>query len=400
MKNSRFNINNKNRGKIEESIEQGRSLYKEIIDSDRDSSNELTSFIEWKRDFDNIYVASAWRKVWFRRNKERIYLFASSAAVILVLLMLIISKGDTDGSNAIEVISNDIFPVSDNIVLKTSNGQAYIVDSLVSSQIIDGGVVGTGQIRYDSVKEVVQIIDDSSKDGNNSETGEVNRERRVVKESDINQLNELYIPKGRIFSIILDDGTKVWINSQTTIKYPAQFLDNERVVYVDGEAFFDVKSDGRKFIVKTQNYSINVLGTKFNISSYSNDNHASTTLIEGSVMLSYDSSSEYIISPGQQFVFDKSNSAISIKRVDTDRFTCWMDNQLRPDKNSIEEVFNILTRKYDIDVFFADEAAKYRKLSGDLPLNSNLNIILNQISKVTDIEFKVEGKLIVVNIKK
>lgn len=397
--NNNLHNNNKEQSKIEDFLEKGKSLYKDILESDKDSSNELYPFIEWKRDFDNIYVQGAWRKIWFKRNKERIYLVASSAAIIIFSLMLVISRVSDSTSTSIEVIVNDIFPVSDNIVLRTSKGQAYIVDSLVASQVIDGGVVGSGQIRYDSVQEIEQFKEADKNNKKKSEDIEVDINRRD-RETSVVQLNELYVPKGRIFSIILDDGTQVWINSQTTIKYPAQFSKNERIVYVDGEAFFDVKSDGRRFIVKTQNYSVNVLGTKFNVSSYGNDSHVSTTLIEGSVMLSYDSSSEYVISPGQQFIYNKTNGSVSIKRVDTDRFTCWMDNQLRPDKSSIEEIFNILTRKYDIDVFFADEEAKSRKLSGDLPLNSNLRVILNQISKVTDLEFSVEGKLIVVNVKK
>ncbi len=375
-----------------ELIKKGEDLFRTILNKrDRDHDK---SYIEWYSEYREIAVTPAWRKVWFSYHKKRFYSI-SAAAVILVLVSILLFTPNQIATEESYVVQ--ILPASDNILLRSADGSMIIVDSLLTMDtLIKGLIFSKEELRYsDEDSDLFDNRPDSqvSKGENNKLRG------KGAKENITLEMNELYVPKGRMYSLVLSDGSKIWLNSESSVKYPVKFGDKERRVTVSGEVFFDIRRDGRAFIVETTGYSVNVIGTKFNLSAYENDETISTTLVDGSVSIVTDENSEFLISPGEQFTLEKSSKTISVKEVDVNKYTCWINNELRLDKNTLQDIFKVLQRRYDIHVFFSNENAKFEKYSGDLPLNDNLNIILNQISKVSDIEFQIEGKLVVVRYK-
>jgi ferric-dicitrate binding protein FerR (iron transport regulator) len=214
------------------------------------------------------------------------------------------------------------------------------------------------------------------------------------------EYNELYIPKGKSYSLILSDGTRVWLNAESSIRYPVQFGSNERRVVIDGEAFFDVTHDtGKPFIVQTNDYNVKVLGTKFNVNAYKDEKVTATTLVSGLVSVSKEGANDLLVNPGEQISFNRSDGSIGKKEVDVELFTSWVNNKLKLESMRVEDIFRILGRRYDIDVFFSDEGAKDVEFTGKIPLNDNLNVILDQISIISNIEFQIEKRLIVVRYK-
>lgn len=346
------------------------------------NEGEALEIKEWVYNYRGISIDKAWRRVWYARYRRQIYGWSSAAVILLlVALTLFIPK---QVSQEILVAEQVIMPAYDNIILRTSKGETIVVDSIQSlDTIISNASVSKTEIMYQSESR---------------EITKTTLQESIKNEKEMD-MNELYVPKGRVFSLVLSDGTKVWLNSESLIQYPVNFDQGERIVTISGEAFFDVAKTGNRFIVKTTNYEVNVLGTKFNIISYENENISATTLIEGSVSMTRGEESEFKISPGEQFSLDKTSNVISVKKVDVNLFTSWINNQLRLSHSKLEDIFRVLQRKYDIHVFFSDENAKNELFSGEVPLNDNLKVILDQLSKVSDVEFQIEGKLVVIRYK-
>ncbi len=370
---------------IKESIRKGKELFKQICNKS-DLSN-VEGYVEWHLDYNRISTSNAWIKMWYKYNKKYIY---SVASIFVLFLCWQIFIPEKQSENIYLVEAPAILPASNSIVLRVSSGESVIIDSISKVDSMFNGVdLFSGEIVYSGISE--ELVDSKQDDRVDDESVK----DESVKKSNNLKYNELYVPKGRVFSVILSDGSKVWLNSESYLKYPVNFGSNDRSVYLSGEAYFEVSKNKSKFTVKTSSYSVNVLGTKFNTRAYENDYEVSTTLVEGSVSLETDPTSEFRISPGEQFVMQKNTGSVTVNKVDVHLFTSWINNQLILRKNTLEEIFKVLMRKYDIDVFFRDEKVKYETYSGDIPLNENLNVILEQISKVSDVDFEIEGQIII-----
>lgn len=169
--------------------------------------------------------------------------------------------------------------------------------------------------------------------------------------------NELVVPYGKRMKLILSDSSIVHINSGTRLKYPVKFLKNkDRMVFLEGEAFFEVsKSKTASFIVNTDNIDIRVLGTKFNVSSYANDNAVNTVLVEGSVELNATGSAKkdnekYVLIPGEIASWDKSINNMEIAKTDVNEYTSWINGQIIFRIRPFPEIIKVLERHYDITI--------------------------------------------------
>ncbi|WP_165731454.1 FecR family protein [Polaribacter sp. 20A6] len=225
--------------------------------------------------------------------------------------------------------------VNEEIVLKLSNGETQIITSNGQTKIIDqkGEVIGAQigkKINYQ----------------NNSET--------ISKELVYNELN---VPYGKTFALILSDGTEVHLNAGTTLKYPVNFLNGQnRQVFLTGEAFFKVSKDiEHPFIVESNDLNIRVLGTSFNVSSYSENKNISTVLVEGAVRLYgkdelYSEEKSKLLQPGKKAEWDKENQKITIQKVNTSFYTSWIDGTLVIEKLRFPEIIKRLERHYNIKI--------------------------------------------------
>lgn len=215
-----------------------------------------------------------------------------------------------------------------------------------------------------------------------------------ASKSDANLFNTLSTPTGGQYNIVLADGTKVYLNAVSSIKYPTQFNGDQRIVELDGEAYFEVaKNKNKPFIVKSGDQDIEVLGTHFNVHAYDNESVVKTTLLEGSVAVSY-KNQKSILKPGQQSNVSENFNKIKIKEVDTEAAIAWKNGRFKFDNADLKTVMRQLERWYGIKVEYRGDVSDVR-FNGGTFMNKNLSEVL-KVLELSNIKFKVEGKTIIV----
>ena len=170
-------------------------------------------------------------------------------------------------------------------------------------------------------------------------------------------------------SFDLPDGSKVWLNSGSSISFPKTFDDDERIVKLKGEAYFDVKKGKRPFRVETEMFTVNVLGTAFNVMAYDHEIPA-VTLERGKVSLKTISNNQQIMHPGQQAVIDTMHQVISLQDVDTDLFSSWINNQLILNNEPLGKVINRLERWYNIRIEVEDQSLFEKRMTANIEFES------------------------------
>ncbi len=216
-----------------------------------------------------------------------------------------------------------------------------------------------------------------------------------------NIYNSLEIPRGGEFSLTLADGTKVWMNADSKLRYPISFVEDKRVVYLEGEAYFEVAKDALKpFIVSTLSGEVTVLGTEFNVKSYAEDRSIFTTLAQGSVMFRGINGTETRLSPGQQLVYNTELGTQELKNVNVRNFISWKDNLFQFEELSLEDIMKTLARWYDVTVSYEKEELKQLQFSGNLDKYSNIESFFKLFEVGARIEFKVEKRHVHVRSKK
>ena len=207
--------------------------------------------------------------------------------------------------------------------------------------------------------------------------------------------NYLTIPKGGEFFVQLSDGTKVWLNSNSQLKYPTQFKKGKTrdIELVYGEAYIEVspstKHNGDTFSVITKNQIINVLGTHFNIKAYNEDELISTTLLEGKVLLS-NGNIKKTLKPNQQSIISKDSDLIHIKEVDVSQEVAWVKGMFSFSEESLEEMMKILSRWYNVEVLFESSKKREYIFTGVLERTKSIRDILKLIEETSDGEIKFE----------
>ena len=217
------------------------------------------------------------------------------------------------------------------------------------------------------------------------------------------EYNKLIIPRGGEYTLKLSDGTEVILNSETNLKYPVLFAQNERKVYLEGEAFFNVKnSKETPFIVTINDVEVKVYGTSFNVSAYTNENDIKTTLVEGSVGVSYPNNKdkpEQKLKPGQQFCYNKNTGKFNLKTVNTDLYTAWTKGIFVFENEPLDNILKKLARWYNFEFEFKDNKLKYQRFTGDLRRYDDIKKILDMISIASQVKFKIENTKVIISNK-
>ena len=207
---------------------------------------------------------------------------------------------------------------------------------------------------------------------------------------------EISVAYGDKKHFLLPDSSEIWLNAGTAIKYPEKFSKAQRLVYLDGEAYFSVRKDAAKpFIVETSQLSVKVLGTQFNVQAYPDDNKIETTLCEGSVNVT-DGELGVTLTPSQQAVYSKVTQALTTRKVDVRLYTAWKEGLFVFENKPLEEIMNTLSRWYNINVFYSNQAVKLYHFTGDLERYGDFRKTLNMIEKSTAIRFVINGNNIMV----
>ncbi len=205
--------------------------------------------------------------------------------------------------------------------------------------------------------------------------------------------NSISTPKGGTYRIMLPDGTSVWLNSASTLKYPSRFTADDRIVELAGEGYFSVAADKNKpFKVISKGQHVEVLGTVFNISAYADDTAIKTTLVEGSVRLVGDSAHVTVLRSGEQAVFTK--NGFDVQQVDTAEFTAWKDGYFYFNDADIYTVMKQFERWYDIEVRY-EINSRSDLFVGKIPRDVDLAAALN-ILKSTGVNVELDGRMLVI----
>lgn len=222
--------------------------------------------------------------------------------------------------------------------------------------------------------------------------GELVCDTTIDKDAPI-QYNTITTEPGGNFKLILPDRSVVWLNSNTTFRYPTKFV-KERRVELSGEAFFDVAHDGLAFMVNAAGNNIQVMGTQFNISAYPMCN-MTATLVRGKVKVSNNISNK-ILAPGQQAVISSPSTAISIREVDTAIYTSWITGVFDFNDAPLQNIMEQLSEWYNMDVVYEPESLRNIHFTGSLYRDRSLDYSLEIVEYVSDVRFRKEsGKLIV-----
>lgn len=215
--------------------------------------------------------------------------------------------------------------------------------------------------------------------------------------------NTLKIPRGGEYQLELADGTKVWLNSATSFKYPTKFIGDKRIVYLSGEAYFDVTHNKEiPFIVKVDDMNVKVLGTEFNVKAYSEESTIQTTLVNGKVEVfakGFGNSVKSILTPSYQANYSKKDKTIDVNLVRTNIYTDWKDGLFVLDNISLEELSVILSRWYEVSFFFTNEKVKQNRFTGKMKKYENLQDIFELLEQLSDVEFQIKDNAIVVQEK-
>ncbi|MGF7078882.1 FecR family protein [Mucilaginibacter sp. UYCu711] len=268
----------------------------------------------------------------------------------------------------------DIAPGTNTATLTLSNGKKINLTNAVNGKLANQSGIqiiktGSGQITYQPTAEPTGATE--------------------------TQTNNISTPKGGQWQLTLPDGSKVWLNSASVLTYPSTFKDQkERTVQLSGEAYFEVAKDKlHPFIVKTDQQSVTVLGTHFNINSYPDEPAVKTTLAEGRVKVSTRTGDTKFLIPGQQAVLEK--DALHVKEADIEEALAWKNGYFRFNDESIQSIMRKLSRWYNIDVQYVPDVSK-DGLNGKISRFKNISQVLKALEATQTVHFKVEGRRVTV----
>jgi len=210
---------------------------------------------------------------------------------------------------------------------------------------------------------------------------------------------EIFVPKGQVNQIFLADGTRIWINSETRLTIPSVFAANERIVKLNGEAFFEVAKDKKRpFRVEVNGQQIEVLGTSFNVRAYDNSNKIETTLETGQIQL-YTGGQTTLLKPGEQSLFNKSEKQLVISKVNPETFSSWKDGRYEFQNEDLLEVFKVVERWYDVEIKIEESYFQGMHFSGVIKRNKDANHFLELLNLTIPIQYEIKSDKISISKK-
>ncbi|SHF98728.1 FecR family protein [Flavobacterium defluvii] len=308
-----------------------------------------------------------------RRSNFRKYISIAASVVVLLGIGFFYKQHVSN-----KVVEQKFDFKSSDIVLQLENGETQILSEHNSAQIKDskGNIVGNqsgDKIAYESSLDPEKLV-----------------------------YNTIKIPYGKKFRLQLSDGTMVHLNAGTTLKYPVKFIAGEnRQVFLDGEAFFDVAKDKKHpFIVNADELNVRVLGTHFNVSNYPEDAATDVVLVEGSVGM-YQSNEEFdalkntILKPGFKGSFNKENAKISTKAVITDIYTSWIDGGLTFRNMTFKNIITKLERRYNVTIVNKNEKLANEKFNASFK-DESIDKVMSYFNDIHGINYTIKNDQILI----
>jgi transmembrane sensor len=365
------NIDSEGRKRLREWLDespQNKEEYKQIC--------EIWYGVRWARYIAHISKNGAWSIIKLKREKDqykkRLYYVSSIAASIIILLSVLSAIRSTAGEddyNVPQVLAQTTPYSLQNInpILVLASGTSIdLLKSPEKNYLEDRGV----GIDIDSTSLVYTA----------------GSKFRLKKGG----FNEILVPKCREMKVALADGTIVYMNSFSRLRFPIEFTGKTREVYLDGEAYFDVAEDSRHpFIVHTNKADVKVLGTEFNIMTYANEEDTQITLVKGLVNVKV-ANNYTSINPGEQVSINNRSLEEEVKTVDVSKYISWREGLYKFESATLEQLLKYMERRYDISYFFERESVKYLRFTGAFDNKSSVEQIFGMIEQMTDVKFEMQ----------
>ena len=315
-------------------------------------------------------------KVIMKSNSYARYMIVAATIALMVIGVYFFRHTSTRTTNDhTSITKTDIAPGKNRATLTFSNGESIQLSEAKT------GVVVTNVIKYN----------DGSAVG-------------AVSGAESNQTISASTPRGGTYQIVLPDGTKVWLNAASKLEFPSSFQAlNKRIVKLEGEAYFEVASaytslrgqqSKKAFIVESGRQKVEVLGTHFNISAYSDEVVSRTTLLEGSVKITGYNGQSALIRPGEQaIVMDK---GLNVDLVDVTESIAWKNGDIQFDNRSITDIMKMIARWYDVEVIYEGDLPE-GKWDGSISRGRSLKQVLQMMEKSKEVQFRISGHKVYVS---
>ncbi len=319
----------------------------------------------------------------YRIRKRRFRFVMAAAAVLVLFLSITIFSNTFSESSAME---NVVKNLEDN---SESNQIRLVLTDDESVEIAEDDA----SITY-------------SENGSEVKIGNANSYKQKTSESGAVIYNTLIVPYGKRSEITLSDGSKVWLNSGSTLVFPSKFETKKREVYLEGEAIFEVAHNSdQPFFVQSKSHTIEVLGTVFNVSNYKNDETIFTVLKSGSVQINYKTGTVFKseksrkIVPGQMAIFTKADGDIQTASVEVARYFSWRDGIFIFSNDSLESIMKKISRYYNVEIEIQNEELANETFSGYLDVKDDISKVMQTIKDVEtsnfNYEFSNDNKIII-----
>lgn len=304
--------------------------------------------------------------------------------VVAAAVLLIVGTGvylfqrNTDRQTNSNDYALDIKAGGDKAYLTTSGGVRISLTDAATGQIANE--TGISVVKNKEGQVVYQVA---------AETGDESAKG--------NGMNSIETPRGGQYQVELPDGSKVWLNSASHLRFPTSFKNQHRVVEMSGEAYFEVTKDAsRPFIVKSKGQEIEVLGTHFNVNAYTDEPEVKTTLLEGRVRVAIpaDASEKVMLSPNQQAVLK--GAKLSVKPVIAAQAVDWKNGDFIFSEESLESIMRKVSRWYDVEVVYEDITKEKVVLGGLISRSRSLSAVLRMMESTGKVHFEVKGRRVIV----
>jgi len=312
-----------------------------------------------------------------KRPVQRLYTRIAAAASILVVLSLggyLALRRHAPTPQIAQNQIHDIAPGGNKATLTLSDGRKIVLTDVQNGTIASQGhtlikKTADGRVSYDALA--------------NEPAGEV-------------IYNTLSTKRAEQYSLTLPDGSRVWLNSESSVRYPVAFTGTDRTVELTGEAYFEVAHNAsRPFRVKVNGELVEDIGTSFNINAYDDEPAIKTTLVEGAVKVSgADRGNTATLKPGEQAI--SHNGHISVKQVDVDDAVAWQHGYFQFNEDDLESAMRKIARWYDVEVVYNNEAKKHQQLAGTISRYSTASQVLKKMELTGAIHFDLSGRKIIV----
>lgn len=321
-------------------------------------------------------VAMPQRRIWWR-------IPAAAAVFLLIGSAIFFTINNKDKKQEVAKatptkpqLKNDIAPGGNKAVLTLTDGSTIILDSAANGTISQQGNIKVQKLDNGLLAYTVN--------------------GKQVTENDEAFYNTISTPRGGQYQVTLADGTKVWLNAASSIRFPVVFTGTERKVVITGEAYFEVaKNAGKPFRVKAASSDIEVLGTHFNVNAYDDEAAIKTTLLEGLVKVSSSANqSPRFLKPGQQSGITKEGKINVANNADIEEVMAWKNGRFQFNSADLKSILRQISRWYDVDVVYKGNANLH--FTGQLTRNDNVSKVFEELVLTGEVHFKIEGKKIIV----